>query len=267
MGQVMLKTSELLKDKRVVISAGGNGIGAAMAKMFSQAGARVASFDIDDKNFAEMSEKGHLAYAQIADASDFAQMEMFFENAVEHLGGIDILINNAGVAGPNAKVEDINPKDWDRTIIIDLNNAFYCSKLAIPYIKINDGGSIINIASSASFFGFPLRSPYTAAKWGLIGLTKTMAMELGKDQIRVNAICPGSVAGPRIDGVMERDAQARNMSFEDVKESYTKQVSLKTFVEKEDVGNMALFLASKFGSKISGQVLGVDGHTETLTQF
>lgn len=263
----MLATSDLLKDKRVVISAGGGGIGAGMAKMFSEAGAKVATFDINDENFADMTQKGHLSYGEVADAADYDQMERFFKNAVDHLGGIDILINNAGISGPNARVEDIDPNDWDKTLIVDLSNAFYCSKLAIPHIKKNGGGSIINIASSASFFGFPLRSPYAAAKWGIIGLTKTMAMELGSDQIRVNAICPGSVAGPRIDGVIEREAETREMSFEEVKDSYTKQVSLKTFVEKEDVGNMALFLASPFGAKISGQVLGVDGHTETLTQF
>ena len=165
-------------------------------------------------------------------------------------------------------LEDIIPSEWDTTINVDLNSAFYCSKLAIPHIKLNnDGGSIINIASSASFFGFPLRSPYTAAKWGLIGLTKTMAMELGEDQIRVNAICPGSVAGQRIDTVMQSEARTRGVSFDEVKLGYTKQVSLKTFVDAEDVGNIALFLTSSLGAKISGQVLGVDGHTETLTQF
>lgn len=263
----MLENSELLKDKRVVISAGGNGIGAGMAKMFSEAGAKVATFDIDDQNFASMIENGHLSYGEIADAAEYDQMERFFKNAVDHLGGIDILINNAGISGPNARVEDVEAHEWDKTIVVDLNNAFYCSKLAIPHIKKNGGGSIINIASSASFFGFPLRSPYTAAKWGLIGLTKTMAMELGDDQIRVNAICPGSVAGARIDGVIKREAETRGMTFQEVKDSYTRQVSLKTFVEKEDIGNMALFLASEFGAKLSGQVLGVDGHTETLTQF
>jgi NAD(P)-dependent dehydrogenase (short-subunit alcohol dehydrogenase family) len=263
----MLDTPELLKGKRVIVSAGGNGIGAEMARMFSEAGAKVATFDINDANFAEMIENGHLSYGEVADAAEYDQMERLFKNATDHLGGLDILINNAGISGPNALIEDIEPADWEKTIVVDLNNAFYCSKLAIPHIKKNDGGSIINIASSASFFGFPLRSPYAAAKWGIIGLTKTMAMELGNDQIRVNAICPGSVAGPRIDGVIEREAKTRGVSFDEVKDGYTKQVSLKTFVEKEDIANMALFLASPFGAKLSGQVLGVDGHTETLTQF
>ncbi|MDG1857803.1 MAG: SDR family oxidoreductase [Emcibacteraceae bacterium] len=264
----MFETSQSLKDKRVIISAGGNGIGAVMAKMFSAAGAKVAIFDLDDSNFENMLKKGHVAFADKADASSFDQTETFFKNAVDYIDGVDVLINNAGIAGPNALLENIIPDEWDKTITVDLNSAFYCSKLAIPYIKKNnDGGSIINIASSASFFGFPLRSPYTAAKWGLIGLTKTMAMELGNQQIRVNAICPGSVAGKRIDTVMQKEAETRGLSFEDVKASYTKQVSLKTFVEAEDIGNMALFLASPMGSKISGQVLGVDGHTETLTQF
>ncbi|MDC0082278.1 SDR family oxidoreductase [Emcibacteraceae bacterium] len=264
----MFRSSQSLKGKRVIISAGGNGIGATMARMFSDAGARVAIFDIDDSHFEEMTDKNYIAYAGKADASNFDEIESFFKCAVDQIGGIDILINNAGIAGPNALLEDIIPSEWDTTINVDLNSAFYCSKLAIPHIKLNnDGGSIINIASSASFFGFPLRSPYTAAKWGLIGLTKTMAMELGEDQIRVNAICPGSVAGQRIDTVMQSEARTRGVSFDEVKLGYTKQVSLKTFVDAEDVGNIALFLTSSLGAKISGQVLGVDGHTETLTQF
>lgn len=263
----MLDASKSLKNKRVIISAGASGIGAAMARMFSDAGAKVAIFDIDESNFEEMLGNDEIAYAAKADASDYDQIEAFFTGAVAEIGGVDVLVNNAGIAGPNARLEDINPGEWDKTITVDLNCAFYCSKLAIPHIKKNDGGSIINIASSASFFGFPLRSPYTAAKWGLIGLTKTMAMELGDDQIRVNAICPGSVAGKRIETVMQKEAKTRGINFDDVKASYTRQVSLKTFVEAEDVGNLALFLASSLGAKISGQVLGVDGHTETLTQF
>lgn len=263
----MFKGDSLLAGKRAVITAGGNGIGAAMAKALSAAGARVAVCDLDDRNFDAMLAVGDAAYAAKADVSDFEQVSVFFEEAVSQLGGLDILVNNAGIAGPTGALENIDPDAWDKTIQVDLSSAFYCSKLAIPHIQEAGAGSIINIASSAAFYGYPLRSPYAAAKWGLIGLTKTMAMELGSDRIRVNAICPGSVNGDRIRRVMEGEANSRGIGIEEVEKGYTKQVSLKTFVEKDDIANMVLFLCSNLGVRISGQSIGIDGHTETLSQY
>lgn len=259
----MSETEQVLKDKRVIVTAGGGGIGAAIAKMFNAAGAKVAICDLDKNSFKET----HICYAEQADVGVFEQMEQFFKNATDHLGGLDILVNNAGIGGPNASLQNIDVNDWNKTININLNSTFISSKLAIPHLLKNSGGSIINIASTAALFGYPLRSPYAAAKWAIIGLTKTMAMELGSDQIRVNAICPGSVDGDRIDRVIQREADTRNVSFDHVKDGYLKQTSLKTFVEAEDIANMALYLASPIGAKISGQALAVDGHTESLTQF
>ena len=160
---------------------------------------------------------------------------------------------------------DIDPDEWDQTIRVNLNGMFYCLKEAIPLLKNSDTPSIINIASSASFFGFPLRSPYTAAKWAVIGLTKTLAMELGSSGIRVNAICPGSVRGDRIDRVIEADAKEQGKTIEEIEELYLTQVSMKTFVEPADVANLAMFLSSKAGRYISGQAIGLDGHTEGLS--
>ena len=157
--------------------------------------------------------------------------------------------------------------DWRRTIDVDLNAQFYCTKYAIPMLKASGGGSIVMMASNAALFGYPLRSPYTAAKWALIGLTKTLAMELGPHGIRVNALCPCSVEGPRIDGVIEREAAKRGVSAEKVREDYQRQSSLRTFVSPGDVAAMALFLVSDLGAKISGQAIGVDGHTESLAQL
>ncbi|WP_417624898.1 SDR family oxidoreductase [Paremcibacter congregatus] len=263
----MLKADNLLAGKRVIITAGGSGIGAAMAKTFSAVGAKVAICDLDDSRFEALIDQRHVLAATKADVSDIRGITAFVEGAAARLGGLDILVNNAGIAGPNGHVEDLDPEEWDKTITVDLSSAFYCSRAAIPFLKQQVTGSIVNIASSAAFFGYPLRSPYAAAKWGLIGLTKTMAMELGPHQIRVNAICPGSVSGDRIDRVMAGEAKSRGITIGQVKESYTRHTSLKTFVEKEDVANMALFLVSELGAKISGQVLGVDGHTEALTQY
>ena len=176
-----------------------------------------------------------------------------------------MLVNCAGIAGPTASLEDIDPGDWDQTIRVNLNGMFYCLKEAIPLLKNSEQPSIINIASSASFFGFPLRSPYTAAKWAVIGLTKTLAMELGSDGIRVNAICPGSVRGNRIDQVIEADAKKQGKTIEEIEKLYLSQVSMKAFVEPEDVANLAIFLSSDLGRFISGQAIGLDGHTEGLS--
>jgi NAD(P)-dependent dehydrogenase (short-subunit alcohol dehydrogenase family) len=159
----------------------------------------------------------------------------------------------------------VEPDEWDHTIAVNLSGMFYSLKSAIPLLKTSNQASIINIASSAAFFGFPLRSPYTAAKWAVIGLTKTLAMELGGEGIRVNAICPGSVSGNRIEQVIQADALEQDKTIEEIKELYVKQVSMKTFVEPEDVANMALFLTSDYGRYISGQAIGLDGHTEGLT--
>ncbi|TNE61052.1 MAG: SDR family oxidoreductase [Alphaproteobacteria bacterium] len=259
--------SGLLAGKRAVVTAGGSGIGAEIARTLSAAGARVAVCDVNGDGFDTMEATGDAAFTAIADVSDFDQVAQFFGAATDALGGLDILVNNAGIAGPNGPLEEMDPAEWDRTIRVDLNSAFYCARQAIPHIVATGSGSIVNIASSAAFFGYPLRSPYAAAKWGLIGLTKTMAMELGPRGVRVNAICPGSVNGERIRRVMAAEADSRGIDIAEVETGYTRQVSLRSFVEKQDVANMVLFLVSPLGARISGQTLGVDGHTETLAQF
>jgi NAD(P)-dependent dehydrogenase (short-subunit alcohol dehydrogenase family) len=190
-----------------------------------------------------------------------------FDEIASRYGRLDVLVNNAGISGPTAPVEEIAPADWDRTVAVDLNGQFYCTRLAVPFLKAAGGGSIILISSSAAFFGYPLRTPYTACKWALVGFMKTLAMELGPHRIRVNAICPGSVRGPRIDGVIERDAAKRGRTAAEIRRLYERQTSLRAFVAAEDVANAAFFLASEQGAMISGQALGVDGHTESLSSW
>jgi NAD(P)-dependent dehydrogenase (short-subunit alcohol dehydrogenase family) len=169
------------------------------------------------------------------------------------------------VAGPVAGFEDIGLADWEHTLAVDLSSPFYFIRKVVPLMKKSGGGSIINIASSAAFHGCPLRSPYSASKWAILGLTKTWAMELGPFGIRVNAICPGSVDGERIRTVIERDANAQGKSVEEIRQSYLAQSSMRIFIDPEDVANLALFLASPRGAKISGQALGLDGHTESFS--
>ncbi|MEM8561826.1 MAG: SDR family oxidoreductase [Pseudomonadota bacterium] len=249
----------------VLVTAGAGGIGRAIAERFLEQECRVHICDISTSAIKEFLAANPGASASETDVSELDQVEQLFADIKSRYGQLDILVNNAGIAGPTAQVEDIDPDDWHRTIAIDVNASFYCTRLAVPLLKAQDGGSIINIASNAGLFGFPLRSPYAAAKWAMIGLTKTWAMELGPYNIRVNALCPGSVEGPRIDRVIAKDAEERGVTSEEIRALYASQSSMRLFVGPEDVANMTLFLCSELGASISGQAIGIDGHTEGLS--
>ncbi len=250
----------------VMISAGAAGIGRVIAENFLAHDCQVHVCDIDEQAIADFLEANTGASATKADISDVEQVDKVFNDLQARYGQLDVLVNNAGIAGPTAHVEDIEPADWDKTIAVDLNGHFYCTRKAIPMLK-KSRGSIISIASSVAFTGCPARAPYTASKWAIVGLNKTLAMELGPHGVRVNTICPGSVDGERVDAVIERDARSRGVTAEEIRNVYTRQSSLRTFIDAEDVANLALFLASDLSSKISGQAIGVDGHTETLTNW
>lgn len=251
----------------ILISGGAAGIGRAIAESFLSAGAKVHVCDSSAENLDAFLAANTGATATLADISNPVNVDQVFSDLRDRGNGLDILINNAGIAGPTAGVEDVSIEDWDRCIAVDLNGLFYMTRQAVPMLKQNQGGSIINIASGAALFGCPLRSPYVASKWAVIGLTKTWAMELGPDNIRVNAICPGSVAGERIDAVIERDATERGLSTDEIRDVYLRQSSMRTFVSPEDVASTALFLATDTGAKISGQSIAVDGHTESLSNW
>jgi len=254
-------------DQVVLVTAGASGIGRCIAETYLQHGCKVHICDIAEASVEGFLQDNPGATGSIADISDPAQVAKLFEDFSSHYSQLNILVNNAGIAGPTSPVEDIEIADWNNTINIDLNGPFYITRKAVPLLKKAGGGSIVNISSNAGLFGLPLRSPYTAAKWALIGLTKTWAMELGPDNIRVNALCPGSVNGPRIDGVIARDADERGVSVEEIRDLYQRQSSMRLFVDAQDVANMALFLSSDLGNTISGQALGVDGHTEGLSNW
>ncbi len=253
-----------LEGKRAVVTAGAGGIGRAIAEALAGAGARVHICDTDAGAMEDAARVIPGLGFTLADVADPAAVDRLFDEALDGLGGLDILVNNAGIAGPSAPVEEVSPEDWRRTIAVGLDGAFLCARRAVPPLKSAGGGCIVNMSSSAGVMGFPNRSPYAAAKWGVVGLTKTLAMELGPHNIRVNAICPGSVEGARIDGVIAADAAARGLSEAEVREAYVRQVSMRTFVTAQDIANMVLFICSDAGAKISGQALSVDGNTESL---
>jgi NAD(P)-dependent dehydrogenase (short-subunit alcohol dehydrogenase family) len=244
---------------RVLVTAGAAGIGRAIAATFAAHDARVHLCDIDRPALEETKRALPQASQTVADVADPAQVERLFDDAKRSLGGLDVLVNNAGIAGPTGKVEDIRREDWDRCIAVDLNSMFYCTRLAMPLIKAAGGGSIINLSSVAGRLGFPLRTPYAAAKWAVVGFTKSLAIEAGPDKVRVNCIQPGNVDGERINRVIDAKAKAFGIPFEQQKQKLLETASLRTFVTAQDVANMALFLATDAGKHISGQALSVCG--------
>ena len=248
-----------LSGLRVAITAGAGGIGRVMADSFATCGARPFISDVDD---AALAECGHPGIR--ADAGRRPDLERFMDAALAHLGGLDVLVNNAGIAGPTKPVEQVTPEELDAVLQIALASLFHCARRAVPLLREAGGGSIVNLSSAAGKFGFPLRSPYSAAKWGIIGFTRTLAMELGPDRINVNAILPGLVDGPRIRSVLRNKAAAKGVSDNQETEEALTRVSLRTFVSQQDIANMALYLSSPFGRTISGQAISVDGGMEGL---
>ncbi len=258
---------EDLKDKRVVVTAAGSGIGREIAEGLLGAGARVFVCDVDSAALAEVLESNDRLEGVVADVAEPAQIEQLFQGAEAALGGLDVLVNNAGVAGPTAPLEEISLEDWRRTLAVNLDGMFLCLKRGVPLIKAaGPGGAIVNLSSAAGLYGFPRRTPYAASKWGVIGLTKSLAHELGPLGIRVNAICPGAVAGPRIDRVIAAEAAASGREVADVRASYTRFSALRSFVEPEDIASMTLFLCSEAGARISGQAISVDAYTDSLAR-
>ena len=249
---------------RVLVTAAGAGIGRAIAETFLANGAAVHICDIDEAALAQSREQLPLITQTVADVADLDDVDRLFSDVRRHLGGLDVLVNNAGIAGPTGLVEDITPEDWVRCIEVDLNAMFYCTRLAMPMIKAARGGSIINLSSVGGRLGYPRRTPYAAAKWAVVGFTKSLAIEAGADHVRVNCIQPGAVEGPRIDRVVEAKAMTYGITNEAMRERLLSSVSLRTYVSAQDIANMALFLATDAGRHISGQALSVCGDLQYL---
>ena len=248
---------------RVLVTAGGGGIGRATSAAFAQNGARVHICDIDAEALGESCEESG-GTGTLADVGDPDAVDALFDAALSALGGLDVLVNNAGIAGPTARVEAVSTQDWRRTMDVNLAGQFYCVRRAVAPLAAAGGGSIVNISSTAGLYGFPFRTPYAASKWAVIGLTKSLAIELGERNIRVNAVCPGSIDNERMQGVIEREAEAKGKNPDAILDGYLRMSSLRTLIDPRDIADTVLFLASPAAHKISGQVLSVDGDTDTL---
>jgi len=247
---------------RVLVTAGAAGIGREIARTFAEHGARVHICDVAPAALEVCACEQPEISRSLTDVSRVDEVDRLFADVKRELGGLDVLVNNAGIAGPTAKVEDIQPADWERCIAVDLNGMFYCTRLAMPMLKANGharGGSVINMSSVAGRLGMGMRTPYSAAKWAVVGFTKSLALEAGPDGIRVNCIQPGNVEGERIKRVIDAKARAFGVSFEQQKQTLLDTTSLRTFVSARDIANMALFLATDAGRRISGQALSVCG--------
>lgn len=253
-----------IRGLRVAITAGGSGIGLAIGRELKQQGARLAICDVDASALESASAELNAEVASVADVSDDAQIGEFFAEIETTIGGLDSLVNNAGIAGPTAGIEDITPNEWRRCIDICLTGQYLCAHHAVPMLKKAGGGSIVGMSSAAGRFGYAFRTPYAAAKWGVIGLTQSLAKELGSANIRVNAILPGVIEGPRIEAVIEARAKQTGVSHDEMKAEYINQISLRRMTPPTDVADMVAFLISDAGRNLSGQSFPVDGNLEAL---
>ena len=249
-------------NRVVLISGAASGIGRRMAERFLEQGDDVHIGDSSEENVREFLDANPGATASVADVGIMSDVERLFADLLEHHGRLDVLINNAGVAGPVGPVEELDPTAWDQCVQVNLSGTFYMTRLAIPLLRKSSAASIINIASTAALMGCPQRSPYVATKWAQIGLTETWAMELGPEGIRVNAVCPTSVEGQRIERVIAHEAEQRGLSNDEIREVYLRQTSMRSFASPDEVADTVLYLASSQASRISGQAIAVDGHTE-----
>ncbi|MEM7046360.1 MAG: SDR family oxidoreductase [Pseudomonadota bacterium] len=253
-----------LKDHRVFITAGASGIGLVVIKTLLACGARVATCDVDTQALAALRKDTPQVIASESDVADSRALGEAIQSAAREMGGLDTLINNAGSAGPTARVENIDDRAWESCLQVCLSSQFYAVRAAVPLLRQSTNPSIINFSSAAGRFGFSHRTPYAAAKWGVIGLTKSLAIELGADGIRVNAILPGLVDGDRQQRVLHAKAQAQERSFEDVKSEAFSYTSIKGFVPPQHIADQIVFLMGKSGSMISGQAISVCGDTKML---
>ena len=249
--------------QRVLVTAGASGIGKEMARAFVASGATVCVCDIDTTALQTAAKEIPGLLIQVCDISRRQDIERMVPAAVAALGGLDVLVNNAGISGPTAPVEEMNPDALEKVMQVDLTGTFNVTRMAIPHLKKSSAGAIINMSSVAGRFGYANRSPYRTAKWGLIGFTKTLSIELGAHGVRANAILPGAVGGARIEKEFEGRAQATHESLEEIRKEAMAVQSIKRLVDPKDIAALAVFLASDAAKSISGQMLPIDNDMQS----
>ena len=249
---------------RVLISGGASGIGEAIAAAFLEAKAKVHVCDVSERALADFHARYPEAVGTHADVADRWAVDHVFAEQVARFGGLDVLVNNAGIAGPTAGIDEMSEQEWSRTIDVNLNAQYRFAHHAVPLLKESGHAQMICISSVAGRLGYAWRTPYAATKWAIVGLMKSLAAELGPDGVRVNALLPGVVEGPRIDKVIAARARQLGLSEEAMREEYVKRISLRRMTTAEDVAAMALFLCSPAARNVSGQAISVDGNVEYI---
>ena len=257
-------SSALVPGQRILVSAAAAGIGRAIAETLHRHGARVHACDVDEDACTAFRAANPDISIALCDVADADQAAAWVDDGLDHLGGLDGLVNNAGIGGPTGPIEELDPADWRRTIDVDLNGMFYVTRRAVPALRASRDGSVVNLSSLAGKFGFAGRTPYAAAKWAVVGFTKSLARELGDAGVRVNAIQPGNVEGPRIDRVIAAKAELRGEAPEALRARINETISLGRFVTAQDIADTALFLLSPLARNVSGQIVAVDGDTQML---
>lgn len=256
--------SESLKGKRVLVTAGAQGIGLAIARKFLAAGATVHICDVDANACQAVMDEHPSLSVSLTDVSNEAQVLSLYDELSRKWGKLDALINNAGVSGPTSRLEDTTLDAWQNTLDVNLTGAFLCARSAVPLLRAAGGGAIVNVSSVAGRLGFSLRTPYSASKFGMAGLTQTWAMELGPSNIRVNSVLPGVVSGDRVERVIAARAAAGGVSNDAMREQLVEKVSMRRMTTPQDVANQVAYLCSDEGAIISGQSISVCGNVEHL---
>lgn len=249
--------------QRIAITAAAGGIGRAVTAAFHAQGARIHVCDIDEDGLKSLASEFEGTTYSVTNMADSDAVKSFIEEAAQTLGGIDVLVNNAGISGPTSPVEELDIDGWRAVLDINLTGTMVATQTAIPYLKKSEAGSIISLSSLGGRFAYANRSPYAVTKRGILALTEALAVELGPDDIRVNAIAPGAVEGDRIRNVLAGRAEATGRSVEDVTAEAMSIQSLKRFVDPADIGALMVFLTSDAGKSITGQTLPIDNGSQT----
>lgn len=252
-----------LNGKTAIITAGASGIGRVIAERYTELGASVCLCDVDDAALADVRKALPQAIAIKADVSNSKDVAALYDAFLAKHSRLDIVVNNAGISGPTKAVETITDDEWDETMAVNVTGMFYMVRKAVPLFKQAGGGCIINLSSVAGRIGMPLRAPYSTSKYAVRGLTDVLAVELGEFNVRVNAILPGLVDGPRGQRVTREQAEARGMTFEEFRPFLLHNISMHTDIKMKEVADMAAFLASDLAPHVTGQSISVDGNFET----
>lgn len=246
----------------VVVTGGGNSVGREMAERFLARGDRVHICDVDPAYLAATLEANPGMSGTVADVGDAAAVAKLFEEARLQIGEPTMLVNNVGIGGPQAAMEDIDIDDWDRTIRVNLSGMFYCIREAVPAMKKNRHGAIVNFSTASTRTRLPLRAAYVASKAGVEGLTLNAARELGPHNVRCNAILPGMINNERMRGIIKRNADAAGKTEKAIEDEYLQFISMRTKIEPSEIADMVLFLASPAARKVSGELISVSGNVE-----